>query len=84
MSKFKVGDRVVVIRDQNIRDLNKGTLMYPKGETFEICQRTVDYNNTGLISLERYFKDSDYNWTVAADDLELEHIFNSPLNQALA
>lgn len=76
--KFKKGDRVVVLHHQYMSKPDK----YPKGEVFEIGSRAIEYNELSN-SNERYFKEDDYFWAISAEDLELEHVFNSPLYKAL-
>lgn len=69
MSKFKIGDRVVRINSEASYDVP----IYSKGIVISVDSNDVgvDYNIIG-----RKLGNFPHN-------LELEHVFNSPLNQAL-
>lgn len=81
--KFKLGDRVVVLADQHVKDFPSGDPLYPRGEVFEISPRSIVYNEAGYDNEPKYFKDSDRMYVVKECDLELEDIYNSPLYKAL-
>lgn len=79
MNRFKVGDRVIVVRDAStclyhdigsvltVKEVGKYSI--PVGPQFNIKSRCLYFHEAQMGAYEI--------------DLELEHIFNSPLYKAL-
>lgn len=74
MSKFKIGDTVVVMKETHVPGYDLGT-------TFIISKRCIEYNSQ--FSSERYFKEEDYDWVVSGEEVVLKEIWDSPLYQAM-
>lgn len=79
MSKFKIGDRVIVVDDHD----DEGLILV----TGTVVEDDDDYPYVILDDISRYPNPSaeifERGWAILEEHMEHEHIYNSPLAKAL-